>query len=78
MRSVRHDPGMGNREEEPHASHHTKSHDMTVLPSNIPLQLHFERVLSRYVEEHQMFETIREATDQAIEEVRSRVLAAWE
>lgn len=37
-----------------------------------------DRVLSRYVEEHQMFEAIREATDQAIEEVRSRVLAAWE
>lgn len=37
-----------------------------------------ERVLNRYVEEPQMFEAIREATDQAVEEVRSRILAAWE
>lgn len=37
-----------------------------------------ERVLNRYVEEAQMFEAIREATDQAVEEVPSWILAAWE
>lgn len=36
-----------------------------------------DRVLDRYVEEHQMYEAIREAIDEALEEVRSRVLDAW-
>lgn len=37
-----------------------------------------DRTLHRYVEEYQMFDAIREAIDKAMEEVRARMLEAWQ
>ncbi|KAI7783460.1 hypothetical protein LA080_011807 [Diaporthe eres] len=36
-----------------------------------------DAVLCQYVEEHQMFDAIQEAVDEAVNEVRGRVLQAW-
>ncbi|KAK7708359.1 hypothetical protein SLS63_013496 [Diaporthe eres] len=36
-----------------------------------------DAVLCQYVEEHQMFDAIHEAVDEAVNEVRARVLQAW-
>lgn len=37
-----------------------------------------DRMLNRHVEEHLMLDAIREVIDEAMTEVRARVLAAWE